>query len=53
MFVDYRPFKIMVRQGGKLCPVAVVGEDLFFSRMWAFNGYMMVCQPFARPWTPS
>ena len=30
VLVDYKSFKIMVRQGGKLCPVAVVGEYFFF-----------------------
>ena len=36
VLVNYRSFKVMVRQGGKLCPVAMVGEDM--DVQWSNNG---------------
>ena len=36
VFVNYKSFKVMVRQGGKLCPVAVVGEDM--DVQWSNDG---------------
>jgi len=37
VLVNYRSFQVMVRQGGKLCPVAaMVGEDM--DVQWSNNG---------------
>ena len=36
VLVNYKSFKVMVRQGGKLCPVAVVGEDM--DVQWSNDG---------------
>ena len=36
VLVNYRSFKVMVRQGGKLCPVAMVGADM--DVQWSNNG---------------
>ena len=36
VLVKYKSFKVMVRQGGKLCPVAVVGEDM--DVQWSNDG---------------
>ena len=43
VFVNYKCLKVMVRQRRKLCPVAVVGEDMdafvFFSApFWPHEG---------------
>eukprot|EP00434_Breviolum_minutum_P001783 symbB.v1.2.001578.t1/scaffold88.1/size340390/13 len=36
VLVNYKSFRVMVRQGGKLCPVAVVGEDM--DVQWSNDG---------------
>ena len=36
VLVNYKSFKVTVRQGGKLCPVAVVGEDM--DVQWSNDG---------------
>ena len=47
VLVNYRSFKVMVRQG------ATYAQWPWLVRTWMFSGQTMECQPSARLWTPS